>query len=479
MALQKGTVSINLGNGIDQKTDDKIGPDDSFSNSRDLVFKKVGKIYKRFGTNKLTNVSNYPLSNPLSIGDTFIPNNVIGFRDQLLLQNKGVLYSQYGSDDTWYFKGHHYPITVDKNVIHSNHFSSYNADSQTVNGITAYVYFEENANDPTANFVKLTVIEEETGNYILNNVTLESGAQLDRIKIAKFSTGMYAVWRSANTLKIANIPIVSTGTITTSNLVTDMAAIPFVFTGVLAPDYGFDLITTNKAGVGERVFVTYYANTSQIKVFALQSNGTIDGTIGTAAIADSSFYRGVSIWYNTTSTSLFVGFTDATGLVYSTYVTNISFTASSITPGLTNIVGAASNFPPVNIAFAQDPFTPANNQVFWDEYNSGIFNNATVSEPSLYRREFTTTAMVGAAKILVMNGLLVGAKPITDNVRNTIYLPALSNTTTQGTNFILDIFRGRSNSQPNVLAKYNYGLAATKLKAYLSSFNLLEDAKYY
>lgn len=479
MSLQKQTISLNLSNGIDQKSDDKVGPNDSFSDARDVTFDKIGTLYKRPGNDQLGVNSYYPLSNPLTIGASPIPNNVMGYKDQKLLINKGALYSQYANDLKWYFKGHHYPITIDKSIIHSNQYSSYNADSQTLNGITAYAYREDNPSDVTKNAVCLTVIEEQTGNYILNSVALEYGALIENVKVVKFSSAMFAIWRSGNTLKIANIPTNSTTAINTTSLFTDMKFIAPYTGEILSAEVGFDIVYTNKSGVGERVFVTYYNSSNQIKVFSLLSTGVVDTTMGSLLISNTLLNRGISIYYNTTADVLLLGYSELSLSTYTTQIQLASFSTTAITAGSVFAAGASSMFPVTNITFVRDPFTPANTQVFFDEYFSGQFAGKTVDQPTIYRREIAPTGAVGSTKILVMNGVGIAAKAIADDSRKTIYLPTMANTFTQGTHFILDVFRGRSDSQPNVLAKFNYGIAATKRSYYLPHFPQLSSGKYY
>lgn len=478
MALQKQTISLNLSNGVDQKSDDKVGPESSFSYVRDVVFDKIGKLYKRFGTDQLSTQSNYPLSNPLTIGTSSIPSNVVGFKDQKLMINKGVLYSQYGSDNKWYFKGHHYPITISKNVIHSNQYNSYNPDSQTLNGITAYAYREDNQ-DNTKNAIRLTVIEESTGNYIINNRIIEQGPLVDRVKIIKFSGSMFAVYKQGSNLKIANIPTNSTTAITTATLFSDMASPAFDPYAILASDFGFDCCFADKAGVGERVFVSYYNSSNQIKVFSLLNTGVVDTTMGSLLVADSLVNRGCSIFYNATADKLHIGFSELSNFIYSAYVQLATFTTSAITVGAKYNVGTPTIYPICNIGFTIDPFTAANTQAFFDEYFFGILGNKTVDQATIYRREVSPTGLIGADKVLVLKGVSIAAKPITDDVRKTIYLPTLSNTFTQATHFVVDVFRGRSDAQPNVLAKFNYGIAATKRSFLLSEFPLLSTGISY
>ena len=91
MALEKATVSINLGNGIDQKTDSKVGPDNKFNAMYDWIFNKLGKIIKRFGTSKLpdTVVTSFP--NPLTIGASDIPSSTFAHNDQTNCLHKAPL----------------------------------------------------------------------------------------------------------------------------------------------------------------------------------------------------------------------------------------------------------------------------------------------------------------------------------------------------------------------------------------------------
>lgn len=479
MALQKQTISLNLSNGIDQKSDDKVGPDSSYSAARDVTFDKIGTLYKRPGSDQLGVNSYYPLTNQLTIGPSSIPSNVMGYKNQKLLINKGALYSQYANDSKWYFKGHHYPVTIDKNIIHSNQFNSYNADSETLNGITAYAYREDDPHDVTKNATKLTVVEEATGNYILNNYSLSESPLMDRAKVIKFSNAMFVIWREGTNLKIANVPLTATMAITITTIQTDAGSPTVDPYSMLQGDFGFDTVYTNKAGVGERVLVVYPTNAGQIKVFALLNTGVVDGAMAAMTSASALLNRGCSIYYNAAADKVYIGYTELSAGTYTTYVRVASFTTAAISTGTLLTLGASSIYPAQNIAFARDPFTPSNTQVFFDEYFSAILGGKTVDQPTLYRREISPSGLVGSDKVLVLKGLSICGKPITDDNRQTVYLPALSSTFTQSTHFILDVFRGRSDSQPNVLAKFNYGIASTKKAFYLPRFSLLSGGKYY
>lgn len=472
MALQKNTVSINLGNGLDQKSDDKIGPDQAFSYVRDWVYTKIGRINKRFGTNKLSNDSYYPLANPLGIGDTPIPNNVIGFKDQLLLQNKGVLYSQYGNDDRWYFKGHHYPVTLDKAVIHSSQAISSNPDSASVSGITAYSYVENG-------IPKLTVVEEETGNYIIDNYSLDTTVAT-QTKILVFSDRMFVMWQTGANLKIANVPFFAGTPVVTSTLKTDaVIAAPVIHAGLLRI-LNFDAVFVDDPTVGERNFVAYYAGSNAITVFSVTNAGIIDAGMAQGVHNLSNVIRGFSLYHNAAQNTLFVAYSyiqTANLNLNRFHFDTFTFTASAITFGAQHAIQNGL-FQQVNsVCFAYSPTNPAITEVFYDLYAVQNFGGE-VGENVIYRAEIDNTGTLSAANP-VMQGMALAANPINDDVRGTIYLPAVTVTTTQSTCFILDIYRGRSATQPNVLMKFNYGLANGTGMFSLPKFTNLEDAKFF
>ncbi len=144
MALQELTFSINLGQGIDQKDNDYVGDPQSFLDLKNMVYNKMKEADKRPGSQKLTTSVQSSFPNALAIGASAIPSGLVSHKDELLLQNKGVLYTYLENEAKWKFVGHQYPLQVKSETAASLQQSIYWPNMGKVGNVSVYAYVEIN-----------------------------------------------------------------------------------------------------------------------------------------------------------------------------------------------------------------------------------------------------------------------------------------------------------------------------------------------
>lgn len=459
MALQKTNVSLNLGNGMDQKSDNKIGPDNQFADMMDWIYQKIGKLYKRFGTNKLSAdvVTTYP--NPLSIGTSLIPSSQFSYKDQLLVQNKGALYSYYEDQAKWYFKGHHYPLELSTKTTVASELQYQLPTSYYIGDLRVMFY---RAYDPvnvaTAGYqFKYTVIEQATGNVLVDDETIfnyvPSSNSVQYWQVVSFASKAYLLYNSgASNLMIAEINL-TTGVLGTATVLKADMQGPGLNINVTADHWVFSTVRTNKLSVGERVFVAYYNTSNQISIFALTSAGIVDATMGTYALAESVHY-GFALEYNDVTDLLFLAYQDSS---LNVKVKNYTFTASSIT--LANTISVATTATGMfYVDLAKSPVNTSEVLLMYNIYAYNIYATASGTEPYLYEATVNSTA-VTSGPTMFATGYIIAAKSYTDSTRSTVYSFLQNTIGSQQTFFMIDRIKGKNENALFAQAKWNYGVA--------------------
>jgi hypothetical protein len=478
--LQKSTVSINLGNGIDQKDDNKVGAPNSFIDLKDWVWNKMKRLDKRPGTvrHPTTVSTSYP--NPLSIGSSNIPSNVLSHKDQLLLQNKGVLYSYSEDQEKWIFKNHFYPVTVDPRKIVATESFQYNPDGATINGKTVVAYsVAVNAGSVTE--LRYCVIEESTGNYLVDDQVVSTVDNSLFPRILTFSNKCYIIWKEPGVLKIREVNTTDGSLGTATTLKTD-----------LSTSARFDVAHTSASSlVGEAWFVAYETTFGEIKIFPIDSSGSI-ASLGTKTITlgvTLALFRpiGIHIDPSVDPNRLYVSYQmntsggdpDLKAASY-TFTASVYTTAFAPTSIYTPEVLYNGNYEEVQeIGFCHNPNASTEIFVFFGTQYESYFTSKKVYENRLRWVSINNSgSVVNGPSILAPGGNLV-AKPLKDTSRNTIYLAVSNDSLLQATDFVLDFMRGISQRSMFVLAKFNY--AKSQGKRYnnvLSGFTQIESGKY-
>jgi hypothetical protein len=467
MALQKTTVSVNMGIGVDQKADDKAAPQNNYKTLTDMVFNKFLRIDKRPGTLRLPTDVSTTFPNPLDIGPSEIKSSLTTHNQQLLLQNKGALYSYSEDQESWIFKSHYYPLEVNTGSVVSSPAQLSRPDSKTVNGKTIYAYLAFDQGGGAQDYsVRYSVIEESTGNYLVDDVQIVGGnlALHQNIQVLTFSSSAFIMYQEVSSRDIFIVPVdINTGAL---GAITTLQTDPELFPGPFT-------CFSNKAGVGERVFCVYYTNAGQIKVFAIKNDGTIDATMGSfTSTVTISGYIGMDIHYNASSGNLFIGYYDDVNIVSLV----LNFTTSSITQVTSQNV-YATTVAPSHIAQCDNPLNTAQVYFFFDISETIVYSNGNVAEPEVFAAVLSSSAIVTTAYQIGL-GLFISAKALPDTGRETIYLPCAYSSITQGTCFLIDVLKGKEESAFFAQAKFNYGNDVNLNSNFLPSFHQISGSVY-
>lgn len=455
MALEKATVSVNLGQTIDQKDGEFVGDPGSFMILKDWVRNKFKQLDKRPGTEtfKTDVITDFP--NPLSIGTTDIPPSVFAHRDQLLLQNKGVLYSWNDDREAWSFKSHYYPLKARASTAIAKSEDVFGANTGYFNGIK-YTLYQQGTG------LMLRVEDISTGNVIRPDVMVDQNLSpgfdvIGTPQVLVFSSAVVLAWQYqvnsplSASIKVCPINTVN-GTIGSVSTVTATAGAVFY----PSPDptgagVGFQAAVCDKAGVGERAFIVFYSTSFELSVIALTSAGVVDGAIGTFT-GSGLIDRGFGIYYSENNRKLYIGYQTTTPRVLI-----LDFSSSGYTQVFEGAISAPTNEERYrNFAFCDDPRSSTSVYYLTDSCVPVPYSNGTGYADVIYAQKLTPTGLDGSSYEF-SHGMSLCAKLIKDTERETIYVPAQQQSNLQSTILILDLLKGKTDGSAFVQVKLNYG----------------------
>lgn len=468
MPLAEQTVSLNLGGSIDQKDDEKVSDQKSMNQLFDWVWNKLKRLDKRFGTERLptTVLSDFP--SPLAIGNSPIPSGTYAHGDQLLLQNKGVLYTYIETDSKWKFVGHQYPVEIDQQTAASNQQSILWPNMGKIGNVSVYTYVEQNQN-PTDGFslavqiLKCSVFDELTQSYISHDITVETRSpgfyQICYPQVVTFSARCYLVWLSTDVgastgeIHIAEVNLTTGAVGSVTNLKTDAKRENSVTLGDpnSSQQGSIDWVYTNKVGVGERAFLTYMNASNQGVVFSILNTGVVDSTMGSLTFAATPI-RGFGIHYNTTLDRLFIGYQISTS--YQTKAKVASFTTSAIA-SVTDITLANNSANIHAITFCNDPVNTSQVYAIWDVFITDYVASIRIFPSELCYAIISATAVISSVTPWG-RCVSIAAKPISDTLRNTVYIPVNQKSEIQDTLFLADLKRGKAEDAMFAQGKWSY-----------------------
>lgn len=483
MALQKDTVSINLGMGIDQKDDDKSSKPNTYRDIKDFVFNKFGRIDKRNGQDRLTTSTD---SGTIKTSASLLAVKPSGFshKDQLLYQNNCRLYSYYEGASKWSFKDQYYPVNVLARTIIASEKQVVAPNSATINGLTIYVYSTyRNENDIGIWEARYSVYEESTGNYVIDDAIIEqvnsSGPVLPGsyntpvgyIQVLTFASKAFVLFQKEGTSTVRSYEVnITTGALGAgSDLITDAQAqtLPYL-SG--SDKSGIDHVYTNKSGVGERNFVAYWNSANLLKVVAVKSDGTIDGAIGSYTVA-ATIERSIAIKQIESSGDLIVCYSTSSSIEASV----LSFTASSISSSAAFAVATKSNLLKVqSITIANSPTDTSKVYVIWD-----IRKLADIAEAPLLYAAVCSGSSVTTAAYLVGAGLYISTKPYSETKTGSVFIVGTNYSFFQTSDFLIDITNVKYPNQLQIQAKYNAGVSVLQYSPVPSNLYLLSGSRLH
>lgn len=281
--LEKQTISINMGLGLDTATNDQSGKPNEFEELIDFVWNKEKQIEKRLGTTLLPQTVSTNFSNPQTIGTTSIFNGISSLGNQLLLQNKGAFYSYNDNADTWVQKGWFAPAEVSTTVVASGSRTNYAANSRRFANFTIHAYYVDNTQE-----IRYTFIENSTGNVIVDDALIEQGFN---VQFFTTSVGSYIAYcgEGAYGIKVRSIN-------------TTTGALGSAVTVYSTPCNNFQVQVLPNSARGERIVFLAVRQSSlpgdTVDLFALDNTLTLDSTLGTANLTAPRFKTGSCLYFD-------------------------------------------------------------------------------------------------------------------------------------------------------------------------------------
>lgn len=196
MALQKQPVPIQLGQGIDTKTDPKHVLPGKLLLLENAVFKKRNRLDKRNGYRKVSNLTlagvELPTGSAMEV-----------FNDELLQYANQELYSYSAGVDRWVSKGAAVSAIVRTRQVVKNTARQTQADSAHLGGVSVYSWEDSRGG------VRATVIDEESGAALLSDVELDSSAT--RTRCLAFGSYLFVFYYKSGKLYVRRLnPLMAT-----------------------------------------------------------------------------------------------------------------------------------------------------------------------------------------------------------------------------------------------------------------------------
>jgi len=305
--LNKQLVPLNLGQGIDTKTDSKLVIPGKLIRLQNGVFKKKGRIDKRFG---------YQLISGQTIAGSVLEDGTAlqTFNDELLQYNKQKLYSFSQGADKWIDKGSVVSASVQSKQVVKNTASQTQADFATNAGVSVYAYEDSRGG------IRASIYDEATGTPLVADTQIAASGE--RAKCLAFSFYLYVFYYNAGSLFVRRInpltpttidaPVTVSTTVNTTSKLYDVVALagvrmcfvhavqganeidigflnedPAVLTGILGVKTETELAEnclTAFLGPNKTFVVAYHNNTDGVKAFITNVGGN---TIVAPVVVDS------------------------------------------------------------------------------------------------------------------------------------------------------------------------------------------------
>lgn len=188
--LQKMKIPVNLGQGVDTKTDQKHVMPGKLTVLENGVFQKQGSIDKRFGHTEIPNeILN---GTELPVGDALAT-----FNDELLQYNNQRVYSFSPGGSYWVDKGSSASVIVDTRSVIRNNRSQVQTDSAILNGVGVYAW------EDSTGGLRASVIDEKTGTPML--VDVEISATGSNVRCLAFQSYLFVFYYDSGSLFVRRV----------------------------------------------------------------------------------------------------------------------------------------------------------------------------------------------------------------------------------------------------------------------------------
>jgi len=264
MATNDRTVEVLLTQGLNQKLDEKSQVGGILTKLENRVFKKLGALDKRFGYDRLSNLT--------TLDQEIVSMNALGkFKSEVLLFAQDALYSYTPAIDRW-VGGHSITsVSTQFTPTISNDSEQYYSDSVVINGCLVTVWVSG------ATGVYISTQDITTGAYWLSNSLIDANGNYP--KLTTMGNIVYAVWYKSNNLYANRVDTSNPSSIGTTLTLTSGA----YANKVSGTSTSFDAIP-----VGSNSSVAYKSTTSNtISIFTLRSDGLISNEVDLSVTAVS------------------------------------------------------------------------------------------------------------------------------------------------------------------------------------------------
>jgi len=354
MKPMKQSVPINFSGGLDLKNDPwQIGPA-SFLSLNNSVFTTGGRLTKRNGFPSLGTTINTPVpaltySNIGATASVANARKVFSYENELCINDGFNLYSYDENSNSWSYKGRSTILGLSTSNIAQDGNNKTNMDMSidTQTGIKVYAWCESD----TGNYVKYSIQDSLTGQFIVNKATLGSTYVRPRCLSIAGKSWIFAV--NSTDGKIYYQAIVGkTVTGSPTALITDLNA--------TQQYYDVDVSAGN-------IYLTYFTTGPAIKIAQLNSSLAIVNSITQSESAThglSMFGDGTNIWvcYNN-------------GTNTKALIVNNAVTATVLAPLVLSVLGSSAV---VNVTGSYSS-TLSKGFIFWEASNVIYFIALTVA----------------------------------------------------------------------------------------------------
>lgn len=322
MSLDFQTISIPFGKGIDTKTNEKLVSEGLLLSLENGIFKEGPTIRKRYGT---TEVPGAILGSSSSITDG---DGLATYNDEQILFGSETLYSRSDANDKFISKGSLTSVKVENETIFKNSYSQSQVDAATNSGITVWAWKDSRGG------VRISVIDQETGAFLQNDVSISSTG--DRPRCIGRGVFVFVFFRESSNLRWIRVPIGDPTTVSSATTVQS---------DLNSTNPNYDIIA-----IGQNMVCTYNTTAPDIKTFYLNASGVANPvTLPTAFTIAEAATNCIGIAKNAVD-DIFVAYHNNTNGVRC-FGRDLSFVAkfapttldSDITNSFVNITGVLSS----------------------------------------------------------------------------------------------------------------------------------------
>jgi hypothetical protein len=419
LILQKEKIYVPLTEGVETRTDERFiqGKVTLLENG---VYRKKGRIDKRYGfTNYTTDI--------FGGGSLSAAKGIYSYKNELLCESNGVLYSYSSALAKWISKGTMIRTSVETQTVIRNNSGQRDLNFATISNIRVYAWRDD---DGTG--MRYSVQDTSTGAYFVYNALLD--AATGQPKIITSGSTFYVVYQDGSTtIKYRTISTSTPSTLSSeSDLVTDLSTTRGFF----------DVVA-----VGSDIFLCYVPTGLTIKTIKYNTSmvqqdsdtftpADIDGFLSLKASTVSGTTNLHYAWYQTTGSQLHVRIIRASDL--DQVLADTAFTNGTLPGVITGVQISTSS-----------------HNVQW--FLSGTFSSTTNSN-LLYKGVMGTsgivTDMVTATR---RRGFLIATEAF--RVNNAAYLGVAIVKDDQSALFVID-------SNYNIIAKISPGEAGNTQNNY-------------